>query len=268
MKTIRLIIKEHIIWRSQILKLAKADIIKTYSGAALGWSWAVIKPSVTIFIYWFAFSMGMKSKAGIEGFQFFPWMIAGMIPWFFISDMWASGPKCMRRYRFLITKMKFPTSTIPTFIALSKLAIHICLMAAVVVIYCLYGYYPTIYYIQLPVYMLLMLLMAVGWGLFSSVLGAMSQDFGNLVTAISQALFWFSGILIPFTNFGNGIMRILFNLNPITYIVEGYRNCFVHKVWFFHEWHLLLVFLVELAIMWALGAWAFRKLRKEMPDVL
>ena len=50
------IIKEHIAWRSQISKLAKADLMKTYNGAALGWAWAIIKPAVTIFVYWFAFS--------------------------------------------------------------------------------------------------------------------------------------------------------------------------------------------------------------------
>ena len=53
--TIKNIIKEHVTWRSQILKLAKADIIKTYSGAALGWAWALVKPTITIFVYWFAF---------------------------------------------------------------------------------------------------------------------------------------------------------------------------------------------------------------------
>ena len=54
------IIREHIKWRHQIFKLAKSDLRKTYSGAALGWSWAVIKPAVTIFVYWFAFSVGLR----------------------------------------------------------------------------------------------------------------------------------------------------------------------------------------------------------------
>ena len=51
------IIKDHIAYRKQIKKLAKADLIRTYRGAALGWSWAIIKPAVTIFVYWFAFSV-------------------------------------------------------------------------------------------------------------------------------------------------------------------------------------------------------------------
>ena len=60
------IIREHIEWKSQIFTLAKSDLIKTYSGAALGWSWAIIKPTVTIFVFWFAFSSGLRDRAGIE----------------------------------------------------------------------------------------------------------------------------------------------------------------------------------------------------------
>ena len=55
MKNLVKIFKEHIEYRQQIVKLAKADLVKTYRGAALGWSWAIIKPTVTIFVYWFAF---------------------------------------------------------------------------------------------------------------------------------------------------------------------------------------------------------------------
>ena len=97
------IIKEHIAWRSQIFKLAKSDLIKTYSGAALGWAWAVIKPAVTIFVYWFAFSTGLRNKAGMEGFSFFLWLIAGIISWFYIQEMLTQGSNAMRKYRHLVT---------------------------------------------------------------------------------------------------------------------------------------------------------------------
>ena len=60
-KTIKTIISEHITYRKQIFKLAKADLVKTYRGSALGWAWALIKPVVTIFVFWFAFSYGLRS---------------------------------------------------------------------------------------------------------------------------------------------------------------------------------------------------------------
>ncbi|MEG0919619.1 MAG: ABC transporter permease [Anaerovoracaceae bacterium] len=262
------IIKEHIEWRHQILKLAKSDLRKTYSGSALGWSWAIIKPTITIFIYWFAFSMGLRNRAGIENFPFFLWLIAGIISWFYMQEMWNNGPMIMRRYKFLITKMKFPTSTIPTFFSLSKLTVHLFLLALVIIIYIFAGYGVSIYYVQIPFYMLMMFLMFTGWGLFSSVLGVMSKDFGNLVKSFTLALFWLSGIMWPIDNITNKWGQILLQLNPVTFIVEGYRNCFVHHVWFFNEPMELGIFLAEVLIVWILGIKVYKDLKKEMPDVL
>ena len=262
------IVKEHIEWRSQIIRLAKADLIKTYSGAALGWAWAIIKPSVTIFVFWFAFSTGLRDRAGIEGFPFFLWLIAGMIPWFYIQEMITQGCGAMRKYTHLVTKMKFPISTIPTFFSLSHLVVHFILLFAVFVIYAITGYMPTIYCLQLPWYLLTSFMFCTGWCMFSSMLGAISKDFINLVKSFSTALFWLSGIMFDISGIDAKWAQIIFKLNPITYTVEGYRNCLVHHEWFWQQPKLLGVYLAELIFMWLLALWAYKKLRKEIPDVL
>ena len=118
LSALKTIIRDHIKYRKQIFKLAKADLSKTYRGSALGWSWAVIKPVVTIFVYWFAFSIGLRANKPINGYDFFLWLIAGIVPWFYMGDMITTGTKCIRKYSYLVTKMKFPVSTIPTFVSL------------------------------------------------------------------------------------------------------------------------------------------------------
>lgn len=268
MNTIKTIIKEHIEWRSQILKLAKADIIKTYSGAALGWAWAIVKPTITIFVFWFAFSIGLRRGGDISGYPFVLWMMAGMIPWFYMSDMLTQGAGAIRRYKYLVTKMKFPVSTIPTFVGLSKLLIHICLLIIVIAIYVLSGYYPDIYYLQLPVYMLFMVLFFIVWGLFSSMLGAMSNDFLNLVKSLTTAIFWMSGILWDVNSIGIRWLQILLYFNPVTYIATGYRNVFIYKTWFWQEPQQLLIFAAMFVLMAIAAVWSYRKLIKEIPDVL
>ncbi|MDY6141228.1 MAG: ABC transporter permease, partial [Bacilli bacterium] len=124
MKVLINIIKEHFAYRKQITKLAKADLVKTYRGAALGWMWAIIKPTVTIFVYWFAFAIGLRISNDVNGYPYFLWLIAGVVPWFYMSEMISGGTDAIRRYGYLVTKMKFPVSTIPTFVNLSKLIIH------------------------------------------------------------------------------------------------------------------------------------------------
>ena len=68
MNTLIGIIQDHIVWRHQLLKLAKADIVKTYSGAALGWAWAIIKPTVMVLVLWFAFSVGLRVNSEVNGY--------------------------------------------------------------------------------------------------------------------------------------------------------------------------------------------------------
>lgn len=268
MRTIKLIIWEHFRWYKQIFTLAKSDLKKTYNGAALGWSWAIIKPAVTIFIYWFAFTVGLRSRSAVSGYPFFLWLIAGIIPWFYISEMWNGAPWFMKTYSFLITKMKFPTSTIPTFCSVSRLLVHFALILIDIIVFQMFGHAPKIYYLQIPIYTALMFIMATGWALFASVVGAFSRDFGHLVRSFSLALFWLSGIMIPISNIESKIGTILLKLNPVTYIVEGYRNCFIHEKWIWESPVYFAVFFAELLIVWFAAVLVYRNLRKEMPDVL
>ena len=204
----------------------------------------------------------------MEGFSFFLWLIAGIISWFYIQEMLTQGSNAMRKYRHLVTKMRFPISTIPTFFSLSHLSVHLILLAAVIVIYGLSGHLPTVYYFQILWYLITMFLFCTGWCMFSSMLGAISKDFVNLIKSLSTALFWLSGIMFDITSINVKWAQMIFKINPITYTVEGYRNCFVHQRWFWEQPELTGLYILELAVMWGAALWAYRKLRREIPDVL
>ncbi|MDO4394002.1 MAG: ABC transporter permease [Bacillota bacterium] len=268
MNTFKHILKEHSEWRSQILLLAKADIIKTYSGAALGWAWALIKPVMTITVFWFAFTYGIRQGDSVNGYGFALWMIPGFMAWFYMSDMLQQGANAVRKYKYLVTKMKFPVSTIPTFTALAKLTIHICLMLIVCVIFVATGHMPDLYWIQTFFYMLMMLIFWTSWGLFASMLGAMSKDFINLVKSLGTPIFWLSGIMWDVNRIDIVWLQKLLYFNPVTYLATGYRNCFIYKVWFWEEPLQLVIFLGMMIIMIVLAMWSYNKLIKEIPDVL
>lgn len=262
------IIKDHLQYKQQIFKLAKADLVKTYRGAALGWAWAIIKPAVTIFVYWFAFQIGIRSGKNVEGFPFFLWLIAGLIPWFYINDMLVQGTESIRRYSYLVTKMKFPISTIPTFVSISKLLVNLFLIVVMIFIFIFMGYAPDIYIIQLPIYILLSFLMFTVFSLFASLLACMSKDFANLVKSLVTAVFWLSGIVWNVNTIDIPWLKVLLKINPVTYLVEGFRNCFIHKVWIWESPKTLLCFLGILIVLTIISVALYKKLRKEIPDVL
>lgn len=262
------IINEHIYFNKQIFKLAKSDLIKTYRGAALGWMWAIIKPVITLFVFWFAFVVGMRSGNPVNGYPYFLWLVAGFLPWFYISEMITQGAGCIRKYAHLVTKMKFPISVIPTFVSLSKLTVNLVLLMITIVIFMLFGYMPDIYMIQLPIYILIMFSFFSLWALFSGMLSAISKDFQNLVNACSNAVFWMSGIIYDVNKISTPWIKTLLKFNPVTVVANGYRNVFIEKQWFFNDEEEIMCFVVSFVVMFLLALWAYKKLRKDIPDVL
>ena len=204
----------------------------------------------------------------VSGYPFFLWLIAGVVPWFYMSDMITQGASAIREYSYLVTKMKFPVSTIPTFVNISKFVIHIILMLIVIIIFWLFGYPPSIYYLQLPVYMILMFIFFDAWSLFASLLASISKDFLNLVKAFVSAVFWLSGIIWDANSVTIPGLKKFLNLNPVTFFVNGFRNCFINQVWFWEQPKRFLYLGISFAIILVLALWAYKKLRKEIPDVL
>ncbi|MCI8348240.1 MAG: ABC transporter permease [Firmicutes bacterium] len=268
MEALKRIIGEHLTYRKQIFKLAKSDLMKTYRGAALGWTWAIIKPVVTIFVFWFAFNYGLRAGKDVDGYPFFLWLVAGFLPWFYMQEMITEGAACIRKNKHLVTKMKFPVSVIPTFNSLSKLVVHFVLLAVTVLIFMGFGYMPDKYYLQLPLYILMMFAWFSVWGLFAGMLSAISKDFLNLVKAFSTAIFWISGIMYNVNSVDVYWIRNVLQYNPVTIVASGYRHVFIDKTWFFDAPKEIWCYLIVLIVMIFLAVWAYKKLYKDIPDVL
>jgi teichoic acid transport system permease protein len=268
LETIKLIINEHRSFSKQIIMLTKSDLIRTYRGAALGWAWALIKPMITLFVFWFGFSVGLRSGKPINGYPYFLWLMAGFLPWFYMRDMFVKGADCIRKYKHLVTKIKFPISIIPTFTSLAHLAVHLMLLAIWLVVFTIWGAPPDKYLLQIPFYMLLMFMFYEAWALLSGMLSAMSKDFLNLVKSSIQALFWLSGIIYNVDKIHNPTVRTLLKFNPVTVISGGYRKSFIYKQWFWEDKIELIGFATTFTIVFLLSLWAYKKLRKDIPDVL
>lgn len=267
-ETIKLIFDEHRQYKKQIFKLAKSDLVRTYKGAALGWSWAVIKPMVTIFVFWFGFTVGLRSGKPVEGYPYFLWLVAGFLPWFYMSDSITGGASCIRRYKHLVTKMKFPISVIPTYYNISNLYVHFALLAITICLFAVFGFMPDMYYLQIPLYMAMMFVYFVVWSLFAGLLSSISKDFQNLVGALSRAIFWMSGIIYNVNKIENDAVILLLKFNPVTVIATGYRNVFIYKKWFFEDPIDIVCYLITTTIFIILALVMFKKTRKDIPDVL
>ena len=269
------IFKEHKGFGKQIFLLAKNELIKTYKGAVIGPGWAVVKHAFTVFVYWFAFSVGIKTMKTMHvnlgshdpfSIDFFTFMFIGIIPWFFIQDSIIQGAKTLRTNRQFITKVKFPVSTILTYTSISRLYVHLMLMVLMYA-YVFFAIGPSWYNLQFFFYcpLMFMFFLALSWS--TAPMSAFSKDFESLIVSIMSAIFWLSGIMYDSYSFQEPLKFIML-LNPINFFANGYRNCFLYHRPFFYYKTELAVFLAEFIFVFALGIFNYNRLRKKLPDVL
>lgn len=106
------------------------------------------------------------------------------------------------------------------------------------------------------------------WSLFSAPLAVISKDFQNLVKSVSRVLFWMSGILYSIHNIEDPGLKEMLLVNPIAFFVEGYRKTFLYHEWIFENKKELAVFLAVFLVMTMMALYTYKKLRKDIVDVL
>ena len=261
------IIDENWVWRRQAWSLAVMDLVKSYRGAALGWIWLFVKPVIYIAVFWFAIDIGMRSGSPVNGYPFIYWLAAGIFPWFFIRDMLDSGSSVLNRYSFLVNRLRFPLSVISTFFAISRMLVCVGTLAVMMFIAACAGYAPTIYWLQIPLVLVITLLFWIGWSIAISPLCAFSQDFSNLVKTVSMPLFWMSGILFQLGNMPEWVQAIM-RFNPVTWCAESIRDSLIYNQWIWSQKADLGAFVIVFVVMWMVAGLSFGKLSKEVADVL
>lgn len=267
MDTLRQILSENVRWRRQIWDLAKIDLVKTYRGAALGKIWLFTKPAVYIFVYWFTLSVGLRHGSDVNGRPFLLWLATGVFPWFFMSDAINTGSNVYRRYPYLVNRIKFPLSVISTFYTLSILIVFAATMGITIAVCLVCGVQLGWQLLQLPLVMALMFLFWTAWSVALSPLSAISKDFANLVKTLTTPFFWLSGILFQLTSLPEA-GQIAMRFNPVAWCVEAVRSCFVYDTWIWESPEELLPFLLVFALVVLLALRNYRRLSREVPDVL
>ncbi|MDR1616653.1 MAG: ABC transporter permease [Syntrophomonadaceae bacterium] len=262
------IIKEHIGFGWQIWTLSLLELKAMCKGSILGFAWLALKPLITLLMFWFTMLAGIRASSMIAGFPRFDFMLAGFIAWFFMRDMIIGGAKCIRKNSQYVTKISFPISVVFTFTAISKFIVHMGLVILMYIYLILAGYRPSVYHIQFFLYAALMFLffLACSWTLGSW--SVFSRDFQNFVSSIVTGVFWVSGVLWDSRNVDNRWLHYFVMLNPVNFFVNGYRKTFLYQEWFWRDGKELLIFFAEFLIVLCIGAYNYKKTRKDMADVL
>ena len=253
--------------RQLLLTLIKNDFKKQYLGSYLGLFWAFAQPFTYIIVIWFVFTYGFRHVNTADGTPFFLWLIAGMIPWFFFASAFTGGTNAVVNHAYLVKKVAFRVSILPLVQIGSSFLIHIVLVVFLIVTVLLYGYTPSLYWLQLLYYLFMSIIFLLGLTWLFSALRVFIKDIGNFVNVVIQIGFWATPI------FWNKTMlplkyHFLLYINPMAYIVDGFRNTVIDHVWFWEKPMETFYFLSITLSIFIVGAIVFKRLRPHFGNVL
>ena len=252
--------------RRLLWDLTKKDFKQRYLGSYLGILWAFIQPSITVLIFWFVFQVGFKSMP-VDNFPFVLWLVCGMFPWFFFSDAINSATQSIVSNSFLVKKVVFRVSLLPMVQILSALIVHAFFVCVLFLMFALYGYMPKLYNLQIFYYDFALLCFVFGFSLITATLMVFMKDVAQIVAMIIQFGFWGTPIFWSLKIIPESYQWI-FKLNPMYYIINGYRNAFIDHIWFWDLGYSGVWFWFFTIMIVMLGVFLFSKLRPHFADII
>lgn len=254
--------------RKLILNLAKNDFKTKYAGSYLGIIWAFIQPVITVLVYWFVFEVGLR-QTGNEKVPFVLWLIAGLVPWFFFSDALNGGTNSLLEYNYLVKKVVFKISVLPIVKIISAFFVNIFFILFTLVIYACYGFTPDLYYLQIIYYILCTFLLVLGLCYLTSAIVVFFRDLTQIINIILQIGVWMTPIMWNVDTMGlSPKLTFIFKLNPMFYVVQGYRDVLINKVWFWEHAKMTIYFWSFTLVIFVLGTIVFKRLKVHFADVL
>ncbi|CAH0238515.1 Teichoic acid translocation permease protein TagG [Peribacillus sp. Bi96] len=244
-------------------RLSVYEVKSANSSNYLGILWEIISPMIQISIYWFVFGFGILNR----GEEFLPWLMAGIVVWFFVTATTTQVSKSVYSRLNMVSKMSFPLSVIPTYVIFAKLYQHLLLLGVIIILLGFTGYLPTFYIIQLPYFIVATVTLLFSFGLISSTLATIIRDVQNIIVSLMKVLFYLTPILWVINANDHPIIANIMKLNPLYYIVEGYRASLLGESWYLIvHWEYTLYFWAVVILFFLIGSSLHVRFRDRFVD--
>lgn len=257
--------------RRLIWKLAKNDFKKRYAGSYLGAVWAMVQPVVTVLMYWLVFDVimhgaGMAMRGG-GNVPFVLFLTTGLVPWFYFNEAWTNGTQALVEYNYLVKKVVFKISILPIIKVIGATFIHVFFVGVMLIIASCYGYFPTLYTLQVVYYSFCTFVLVLALSYTTCALAAFMKDISQIIVIVLQIGMWATPIMWDFGAIGETWSKIL-KLNPMVYIVNGYRDAIYGHSWFFEDFFSTMYFWIFTVVLFGIGVLVFKRLKVHFADVL
>ncbi len=253
----------HLIW-----KLARNDFKKRYAGSYMGAVWAMAQPVITVAMYYVVFDVIMD--AGGRGNTDVPYVLfltAGLVPWFYFSEALNSGTNALLEYNYLVKKVVFKISILPIIKIIAATFIHGFFVCVLLIVAAAYGYYPTVYTLQIFYYSACLFILVLALCYSTCAIVVFFRDLSQIISIALQIGMWATPILWDLGAIDEKWVMIV-KINPLVYIVNGYRSAVFEQQWFFQDFFSTMYFWIFTVVLFGLGAAIFKRLKVHFADVL
>ncbi len=249
-------------YRDLFYFLVWRDIKALYAQTILGFSWAILQPLLQIVIFTIIF--GKVAKISTDGIPYILFSSVAIIPWTYMSQSMSQSSQSLISGQGMLGKIYFPRLIYPMTPVLAKL---IDFVISILIILCLILYYrvfPTWNLFLFPVFFIMMISIPASAGLWLSSLAIRFRDLRYAMPFFVQMLMYTAPIVYSASSIPEKY-RIIYSLNPIVGVIEGYRACLLGTP---IPWLYIWPGMITAAILLISGAFYFKRMERFIVDVI
>lgn len=274
-KSMSYVIKENLSNLYRIYSIAKYEMLGDIRDSRFGVFWNFASPAIQIFTYWLVFGLAWGRNDVLDHHirvSYLPWLVVGYAVWSYMRSCLSEGCSAIFSKVNVITKMKFPVSVLPASVCLKNFFDHLFMFVIMVVTLILCGHLPVLNWLWILYYMVAAFLMAEALAMVLSILTMLWRDVKKLINSTLRMLMYFSPMLwnchfsshIPF----HQVLNVLVKLNPIYYIINGYRDAIFYGRQPMDHPALTLYFWGLFLVLFGVGCVLMKKFKTQFIDMI
>ena len=205
----------------------------------------------------------------MSDYPFVLYLVSGIVPWFFFQDALNGGTNALIEYNYLVKKVVFKISILPIVKIISALFVHVFFVVFALILCACYGYTPSLYTLQIIYYSICTFLLVLGLVYATSAIVIFFRDLTQIISIFLQVGVWLTPIMWDINMLSSHPWLIkLFKLNPMYYVVTGYRDSMLGHVGIWNHASWTIYFWVVTILLFGLGSVIFKRLKPHFADVL
>lgn len=249
-------------YRDLFFFLVWREVKVLYAQTILGFGWAILQPLIQIVIFTFVF--GKVARVSSDGIPYLLFSSIAIIPWTYMSQSMTQSSMSLVLGQGMLGKVYFPRLAFPITPVLARLIDFGISMIIILVVMIYYRVLPTLTFLFIPLFLVMMICVPAGIGMWLSALSIRFRDVKHGMPFVVRMLIFTAPIVYSASSIPPSY-RFLYSLNPIVGVIEGFRACLLGLP---IPWPYILPGMITAPLLLFSGVFYFKRMEFVFADVI